>query len=78
MESETFKWLKDMGEGVSEEVGIDFAVSNGAGVFFGVSVCSGVGGEAETLVVVAWSEWEGQVGENINVLHGCAARGACV
>jgi hypothetical protein len=67
-----------MGEGVSEEVGIDFAVSNGAGVFFGVSVCSGVGGAAETLVVVGWSEWEGQVGKNINVLHGCAAHGACV
>ena len=60
---------RHVGEGVSEEVSVNFAVGGGAIVGFGISVLSIVGGFAECWVVVAWSEWEGQISENINVLH---------
>jgi len=36
-----------VGEGISEEVGIDFAVGNSACVFFSVSVLTVVGGAAQ-------------------------------
>jgi len=67
-----------VGEGISEEVGIDFAVGNSACILFSVSVLTGVGGGAQRWVVVTWSEWEGQTGQNINVLHREIAGGSSV
>lgn len=60
---------RHVGEGVSEKISVNFAVGGRAVVGFGVGVLSIVGIFAELWVVVAWSEWEGQVSENINVLH---------
>lgn len=63
-------------EDVSEEVGIDFTVSDGASLFFGISpsttvLCAGAQGR----VVVGWVKWERQTGDGIYVLDGDIALG---
>lgn len=63
-------------EDVSEEVGIDFTVSDGASLFFGISPSStGLCVGAQSRVIVGWVKWERQTGDGIYVLDGDIALG---
>jgi len=70
---------RHVGENVSEEVSIDFAVVPGASSFLSISIYTiRVGGSTQSIVIIGWIKWELKASENVLVLHSDVTSGSGV